>query len=72
MIDRDDMDRLDERYIKRSECVDLRADTDKRIDAVITDIAVMKTKLNALIAILSAIAVPVLAIAVKYLFLGSA
>lgn len=71
MIEHDDLDRLDERYIKRSECVDLRADTDKRIDTIMMDMAVMKTKLNTLIAILSAIAVPVLAIAIKLLFGGT-
>ena len=71
MIEHDDLDRLDERYIKRSECVDLRAETDKRIDTIMTDMAVMKTKLNTLIAILSAIAVPVLAIAIKLLFGGA-
>lgn len=72
MIDHDDFDRLDERYIKRIECIDLRTATDKRIDTIITDMAVNKTKLNVLIGILSAIGVPVLAIAVKLLFLGSA
>ena len=68
MIEHDDFERLDERYVKKDDCIDLRADTDKRIDSIVTDMAVMKTKLNTLIAILSAIAVPVLAIAVKYLF----
>lgn len=71
MIEHEDFERLDERYIKRSECVDLRADTDKRIDTIMMDMAVMKTKLNTLIAILSAIAVPVLAIAIKLLFGGT-
>lgn len=71
MIENDDMKLLDERYVKRIECVDLRSATDQRIDTIITDLAVNKTKLNALIAILSAIAVPVLAIAVKLLFVGS-
>lgn len=71
MIENDDMKLLDERFVKRIECVDLRSATDQRIDTIITDLAVNKTKLNALIAILSAIAVPVLAIAVKLLFVGS-
>lgn len=71
MIENEDMKLLDERYVKRIECVDLRSATDQRIDTIITDLAVNKTKLNALIAILSAIAVPVLAIAVKLLFIGS-
>ena len=72
MIEHDDFERLDERYIKRIECVDIRSATDKRIDTIITDLATNKTKLNMLIAILSAIAVPVVAIAVKLLFLGVA
>lgn len=71
MIENDDLKLLDERFVKRIECVDLRSATDQRIDTIITDLAVNKTKLNALIAILSAIAVPVLAIAVKLLFVGS-
>ena len=72
MIEHNDLERLDERYIKRVECVDLRTATDKRIDTIITDMAVNKTKLNILIGILSAIGVPVLAIAVKLLFPGAA
>lgn len=72
MIEHDDFERLDERYVKRIECVDLRSATDKRIDTIITDLAVNKVKLNILIGILSTIAVPVLALAVKFLFLGSA
>ena len=71
MIEHDDFERLDERYVKRIECVDLRSATDKRIDTIITDLAVNKVKLNILIGILSTIAVPVLALAVKFLFLGS-
>ena len=72
MLEHQDIERLDERYVKKDDCIDLRATTDKRIDTIMTDMAVMKTKLNTLIGILSAIAVPTLAIAVKYLFLGSA
>lgn len=69
-IEKDDIERLDERYVKKADCVDLRSEQDKRIDTMQTDLAVMKSKLNTLIAILSAIAVPVLAIAIKYLFGG--
>lgn len=68
MLEHDDFDRLDERYIKRTECIDLRSETDKRIDTMLLDMTAMKTKLNFLIGILAGIAVPVLAIAVKLLF----
>jgi len=68
MIEHDDLERLDERYVKRIECIDLRSATDQRIDTVITDLAINKTKLNILIGILSTIAVPVIGIAVKLLF----
>lgn len=70
-IEQEDIARLDERYVKKDDCTVLRSDTDRRIDAIVTDFAVMKTKLNMLIGILSAIAVPVLAIAIKLLFGGT-
>ena len=70
-IEQEDLTRLDERYVKKDDCTVLRSDTDRRIDAIVTDFAVMKTKLNMLIGILSAIAVPVLAIAIKLLFGGT-
>ena len=70
-IEQEDITRLDERYVKKDDCTVLRSDTDRRIDAIVTDFAVMKTKLNMLIGILSAIAVPVLAIAIKLLFGGT-
>lgn len=68
MLEHEDLERLDERFIKRTECIDLRSETDKRIDTMLLDMTAMKTKLNCLIGILAAIAVPVLAIAVKLLF----
>lgn len=71
-LEREDIDRLDERYVRKDDCNDMRTDTDKRIDEMKTDVAIMKSRLNMLIGILTTIAVPVLAIAVKYLFLGGA
>lgn len=71
MLDGADIARLDERYVQKDNCTVLRSDTDRRIDAIVTDMAVLKTKLNTLIGILSGIAVPVLAIAVKLLFGGA-
>ena len=68
MIEQDDIARLDERYVKKDDCVDMRTETDKRIDSIHEDVAVVKQKLGTLIGILTTIAVPVVAIAVKYLF----
>ena len=68
MIEQDDITRLDERYVKKDDCVDMRTETDKRIDSIHEDVAVVKQKLGTLIGILTTIAVPVVAIAVKYLF----
>lgn len=68
MIEQDDIARLDERYVKKDDCVDMRTETDKRIDSIHEDVAVVKQKLSTLIGILTTIAVPVVAIAVKYLF----
>lgn len=67
MLEDKDFERLDERYVKKDSCVDLRAETDKRIDTILVDVAVTKTRLGVVIAILAAIAAPVLAIAVKLL-----
>ena len=71
-IDKEDLERLDERYVKKDDCVVMRSETDKRIDSIHEDVAVIKSEFKTLIKILAAIAVPVLAIAVKYLFLGGA
>lgn len=68
MIEQDDIARLDERYVKKDDCIDMRTETDKRIDSIHEDVAVVKQKLGTLIGILTTIAVPVVAIAVKYLF----
>lgn len=70
MIGSEDIARLDERYVKKDDCTVLRTDTDNRIDAIKVDIEIVKTKMNTVIGILSAIGVPVLAIALKYLFGG--
>lgn len=69
-IEKEDIDRLDERYVRKDDCNEMRTETDKRIEEMKTDVAIMKSKLNTLIGILTTIAVPVLAIAVKYLFGG--
>lgn len=68
MIDNEDISRLDERYVKKDDCVDNRSKTDERIDSIHEDVSVIKSEFKWLIAILSAIAVPVLGIAVKLIF----
>lgn len=68
MIEDKDIVRLDERYVKKDDCVVIQNETDKRLDSIHEDVAVLKSGMKTLIAILSAIAVPVLGIAVKYLF----
>ena len=65
-----DFEILDARYVKKDDCVDHRAESSREIEEIRRDSAVLKTKLNITIGILSAIAVPVLAIAVKLLFKG--
>lgn len=68
MIEKEDIERLDERYVKQTDCTVIQSETDKRIDSIHEAQAIMNTKLNILIGILSAIGVSVLGIAVKLLF----
>lgn len=68
MIEKEDIERLDERYVRKEDCSTIQADTDKRIDQIHEAQAIMNTKLNILIGILSAIGVSVLGISVKLLF----
>lgn len=71
-IDEKDLARLDERYRRKDECEDKMSATDSRVDDLKTDVEVVKTKLNILIGILSAIGVGVLGIALKLIFGGNA
>ena len=59
--------RCDELYVRKDECSENRSVAERRIDNIITDIAVIRTKQNLEIAILAAIATPVIAIAAKLL-----
>lgn len=68
VIEKEDIERLDERYVRKEDCSTIQADADKRIDQIHEAQAIMNTKLNTLIGILSAIGVSVLGIAVKLLF----
>ena len=68
MIEKDDMEYLSEIFMPRAECRKSIEVRDREIFKVQQDIAVLVTKINMLIGILGAIAVPVLAIAIKLLF----
>lgn len=68
MLEKEDIERLDARYVKQADCAVTQSETDRRIDSIHEAQAIMNTKLNVLISILSAIGVSVLGIAVKLLF----
>lgn len=67
-IDNEDISRLNEIYVRKDDCNDKRTETENRIDGIHEDVSVVKTKLSILIGILTAIAVPVLGIAIKLIF----
>lgn len=71
MIEHEDVERLKEIFVTRQECA---SDMDQvKIRQSETDkaLAVLGTKMNWLVGILAAIAVPVLGIAIKLIFGGS-
>lgn len=70
MIEHADFEVLDQRYVQKDDCVDNRTKVDHRIDETEKNFAVLNTKLNWLIGILSAIGVSVLGIAISSLFGG--
>lgn len=61
---------FDQRYVKKDDCVDNRTKVDRRIDETEKSFAVLNTKLNWLIGILSTIGVSVLGIAINSLLGG--
>lgn len=61
---------FDQRYVKKDDCVDNRTKVDHRIDETEKSFAVLNTKLNWLIGILSTIGVSVLGIAINGLLGG--
>lgn len=61
---------FDQRYVKKDDCVDNRVKVDRRIDETEKSFAVLNTKLNWLIGILSTIGVSVLGIAINGLLGG--
>ena len=70
MIEDADFKILDGRYRKRDDCDEKMTVAETRINNLERDLAVINAKLAWLIGILCAIAVPTLAIAIKYLFGG--
>lgn len=69
-IEESDIKRLDERYVQKDACTEKMNESDHRMDGMQRDMAVLNVKLTWLIGILVTIAVPVLSIAIKYLFGG--
>ena len=59
---------FDGRYVLIEDCEKTVKDESKKIDRLTVEFAKSNTKLNILIAILSAIAVPILGVCVKLLF----
>lgn len=74
MIDQNDIERLKEMFVTRKECEEKEEKQEVRFSGEIRtmrdDMIALKTRLNVLIGILSAIAVPVLSIAINYLLKG--
>lgn len=68
MIVKEDMDYLREMFVLRADCDRTAAEKGREIAEMRQDVAVIATKINMLLGILGAIAVPVLAIAIKLLF----
>lgn len=70
MIEHADFEILDQRYVQKDDCNDIRKDVDRKIDGVDKAVAVLVNKVDMLVKILAAVAVPILAIAIKLLFGG--
>ena len=61
-------DHFDGRYVKIEDCESTVEKEEKKIDRLTIEFAKSNTKLNILIGILSAIAVPIIGVCVKLLF----
>ncbi len=61
-------DHFDARYVQIEDCEKIVKEETKKIDRLTVEFAKSNTKLNILIAILSAIAVPIVGVCVKLLF----
>lgn len=70
MLEENDILRLKEIFVTRQECEVRNDETQRNVAELKSDVRECRAKLNMLIGILTAIAVPVLGIAVKLLFGG--
>lgn len=70
MIEHADFEVLDQRYVQKDDCNEIRQDVDHKIDGVDKTVAVLVNKVDMMVKILAAVAVPILAIAIKLLFGG--
>lgn len=68
MIEQKDIDRLKEIFVTRQECQTTEDRLNEKMQSISQDVTTVKTKLNAVIGILGAIAIPILSIAVNLLF----
>lgn len=68
MIDREDLERLDERYVKISDCHNDMQSVEEHSAKIDTSLAVLAAKVSTTNKLLAAVAAPILAIAVKLLF----
>lgn len=64
------MSRVKEVCVTRQECQSIEERQSEKMNAIMNDVTTCKTQLKAIIGILAAIAVPVLSIAINYLFKG--
>lgn len=69
-IEDNDIKRLDDIYVRKDDCEENRNELQNILNKQGTEMEVVKTKLNVLIGILSAIGIPILAIAIKLIFGG--
>ena len=70
MIEHEDIERLKEIFVTRQECQSDMDQVKGRQSELEKSLAVLNTKMNWLVGILAAIAVPVLGIAIKIIFGG--
>lgn len=68
MIEREDLERLDERYVKISDCHNDMQSVEEHSAKIDTSLAVLAAKVSTTNKLLAAVAAPILAIAVKLLF----
>jgi len=68
MIDRDDIDRLKEIFVTRAECDSTVDEINKKLANDMTEFAVIKTKLNAILWGVSVIGAAVIGVLVKMIF----